>query len=97
MTEIGPDLAAFPVRGRSRRGWPGTALCGEGQAHSSRHESDACLECAAHGRCGLADPPEVGNRLPHCAARYATARKLASLVYRLLRWGREHGDEGKAA
>ena len=30
-------------------------------------------------------------------AVFATARKLATLVYRLLRWGQEYTDEGAAA
>ena len=30
-------------------------------------------------------------------AIFATARKLAQLVYRMLRWGQEYDDEGEAA
>ncbi len=30
-------------------------------------------------------------------AIFATARKLAQLVYRMLRWGQEYVDEGEAA
>ena len=43
---------------------------------------------------------------PHCTATrhkgmqttiFATARKLATLVYRMLHWGQDYVDEGEAA
>ena len=32
-----------------------------------------------------------------CEKVFATARKLATLIYRLLRWGRPYMDQGAAA
>ena len=39
----------------------------------------------------------IAQRLGGDVAVFATARKLATLIYRLLRWGQEYVDEGAAA
>ena len=72
----------------------------------ARAGSDAHVERAAHGGDG-ADPVQVGaggGAAPPQArhkgmktAVFATARKLAVLVYRMLRFGQDYVDEGEAA
>jgi hypothetical protein len=39
----------------------------------------------------------TANRLGADVATFATARKLATLIYRLLRWGTAYVDEGAEA
>jgi len=39
----------------------------------------------------------ISQRIGGDVAVFATARKLATLIYRLLRWGRAYVDEGAAA
>ena len=54
-------------------------------------------------RCAIARPlwertiEESRNRRGADIAVFATARKLATLIYRLLRWGQPYVDEGAAA
>lgn len=51
-----------------------------------------------HGRSALAAYyRRLATRLGADVAVFATARKLAQLIYRLLRWGRAYVDEGAAA
>jgi len=40
---------------------------------------------------------KLAQRLGGDVAVFATARKLATLIYRLLRWGQPYVDEGAAA
>jgi len=39
----------------------------------------------------------IAKRIGADVAVFATARKLATLIYRLLRWGKAYVDEGAAA
>jgi hypothetical protein len=39
----------------------------------------------------------IARRIGGDVAVFATARKLATLIYRLLRWGQPYVDEGAAA
>jgi len=40
---------------------------------------------------------QIARRAGGDVAVFASARKLATLIYRLLRWGQPHVDEGAAA
>ena len=63
----------------------------------------AALRMGARCRCATAGPPwertigESPQRRGGDIAVFATARKLATLIYGLLRWGQPYIDEGAAA
>lgn len=40
---------------------------------------------------------QIARRIAADVAVFATARKLATLIYRMLRWGQPYVDEGAAA
>jgi hypothetical protein len=110
LSEYGPDLSRFPsedefvshinlaprkpVTGgkpmkKKKRGSASTRVAGALRmaAVSLRHSKTAL---GAYYR-------RVARRLSGDVAVFATARKLAQLIYRLLRWGQPYVDEGAEA
>jgi len=111
ISEYGPDLSHFPtekqfvshvslaphkamsggkpVKKKKKRGSASTRVAGAlcMAALSLRH-SDTAL--GAYYR-------QIARRIGGDVAVFASARKLATLIYRLLRWGQPYVDEGAAA
>ena len=111
LTEYGPDLSRFPtekhfvshvtlapkqpmsggkpVKKKKKRGSASTRVSEalRSAALSLRHSQTALGAYCRH----------LAQRLGADVAAFATARKLATLIYRLLRWGHEYVDEGAEA
>ena len=111
MTEVGLDLQAFPNE-RHFVSWlrlaPRTAFSGgkplprkKGGGMGSNRVA-AALRMAAvsvqrsHSALG-ATFRRIARRKGYTVAVFATARKLAQLVYRMLRWGQDYVDIGEEA
>ena len=112
MTEIGPDLSAFPSekhftswlglvpRQAVSGGKPLAAKKGAGGmgatrvSNALRMASTALLRSKSALGAGLRRKARYKGMK---TAIFATARKLAVLVYRMLRWGQDYVDEGEAA
>jgi len=84
-----PTSAGKPVKTRKRRGGASTRVAGvlRMAALSLRHSETAL---GAYYR-------QIARRTGGDVAVFASARKLATLIYRLLRWGQPYVDEGAAA
>jgi len=110
LSEYGPDLSRFPTEKQfvaHMRLAPYTD-----QRRQTGQESEETRECErpsggrpADGRVSIrrsqtalgAYYRRIAQRLGADVAVFATARKLAPYVYRLLRWGQPYVDEGAAA
>jgi hypothetical protein len=110
LTEYGPDLSRFPtekqfvkhvtlaphkptsagrpVKKKKRNSASGRVGAALRMAATSLRHSDTAL--GAHNR-------QIARRIGGDVAVFATARKLATLIYRLLRWGQPYVDEGVEA
>ena len=111
LTEYGPDLSGFetekqfvshvtlapkkpvsggkPVKKKRKRGSASTRVAEvlRMAALSIRHSQTAL---GAYYR-------QIARRIGNDVAVFATARKLATLIYRMLRWGQPYVDEGAEA
>jgi transposase len=111
LSEYGPDLSRFPtehhfvshvtlaphkptsggkpVKKHKKRGGASSRVAGglRMAALSLRHSETALGAYYRH----------IARRKAGDVAVFATARKLATLIYRLLRWGQPYVDEGAAA
>lgn len=112
ITEIGPDLSAFPDEkhfaswlglvprkavsgGRPLPGKKGSAGMG-----ATRVSNALRMGATALIRSKSALGAALRRKARHAGMKtaiFATARKLAVLVYRMLRWGQDYVDEGEAA
>ena len=111
LTEYGPDLSAFPdekqfvshltlapnkpitggkpMKKKRKRGSASTRVAEAlRMAAASIRHSDTAL--GAYYR-------QIARRIGADVAIFATARKLATLIYRMLRWGQTYVDEGAQA
>jgi transposase len=108
LTEYGPDLSRFPTEKHfvSHMGLAphrpisgGRVLKKKNGRGSTSSRVAAALRLAAlslrHSQTALgAYYCQVARRIGADVAVFATARKLAVLIYRLLQWGQPYVDEG---
>jgi transposase len=110
LTEYGPDLSCFPTEKQfvshatlaPRRPTSGGKPVRKKQRNSASTRVAAALRMAAlsqrHSETALgACYRNIARRLGGDVAVFATARKLATYIYRLLRWGQQYVDEGAEA
>jgi transposase len=110
LSEYGPDLSRFPTEKEFVRHVtlaPHVPSSGgkplkKKKRNSASTRVAAALRMAAlslrHSRTALgAYYRKLAQRLGGDVAVFATARKLATLIYRLLRWGQPYMDEGVEA
>jgi transposase len=110
LSEYGPDLSRFPGEKQFVRHVtlaPHVATSGGKRVKKKKRSSSStrvatALRMAAlslrHSRTALgAYYRRMARRLGGDVAVFATARKLATLIYRLLRWGQPYVDEGAEA
>ena len=110
LSEYGPDLSRFPTEKQFVRHAtlaPNVAKSGGKPVKKKKRNSAstrvaAALRMAAlslrHSQTALgAYYRSIAQRIGGDVAVFATARKLATLIYRLLRWGQPYLDEGAAA
>ena len=110
LSEYGPDLSRFPTekefvshltlapRIRTSGGKP----VRKKQRNTASTRVASALRMAAlslrHSQTALgAYYRRIARRIAGDVAVFATARKLATLIYRLLRWGQQYVDEGVVA
>ena len=112
MTEIGPNLSAFPGE-KQFASWLGLAprhavtggkpMAGKRTSRgmgATRVSNVLRMAATALIRSKSALGAALRRKARHAGMKtaiFATARKLAQLVYRMLRWGQEYVDEGEAA
>jgi transposase len=110
ISEYGPDLSRFPTEKQfvsHATLAPHVAKSG-GKPIKKRKRNSASTRVAAalrmaalalrHSDTALgAYYRKISNRIGGDVAVFATARKLATLIYRLLRWGQPYVDEGAEA
>lgn len=111
LTEYGPDLSRFPTEKHFVSHVtlaPHQAISGgkpvkkKNKRGSASGRVAAALRIAAlslrHSQTALgAYYRQIARRLGADVAVFATARKLAILIYRMLRWGQSYVDEGTEA
>ena len=110
LSEYGPDLSRFPTEKHFVSHVtlaPHVAKSGgkplkRKKAHSTSSRVAAALRMAAlslrHSETALgAYYRKLKNRVGGDVAVFATARKIATLIYRMLRWGQPYVDEGAQA
>jgi transposase len=110
LSEYGPDLSRFPTEKHfvshvtlaPRRAMSGGKPVKRKKPNTASTRVAASLRMAAlslrHSRTALgAYYRKIARRLGGDVAVFATARKLATLIYRLLRWGQQYVDEGAEA
>jgi transposase len=110
LTEYGPDLSCFPTEKQfvshatlaPRRPTSGGKPVRKKKRNSASTRVAAALRMAAlsqrHSETALgAYYRNIARRLGGDVAVFATARKLATYIYRLLRWGQQYVDEGAEA
>lgn len=110
LTEYGPDLSRFPTEKQfishatlaPRKPTSGGKPLKKKRRNSASTRVSAVLRMASlsqrHSQTALgAYYRKIASRLGADVAVFATARKLASLIYRLLRWGHRYVDEGADA
>jgi transposase len=110
LTEYGPDLSCFPTEKQfvahttltPRRSTSGGKPIRKKKPNSASSRVAATLRMAAlsqrHSQTALgAYYRKMASRLGADVAVFATARKLATYIYRLLRWGQNYVDEGAQA
>jgi len=109
LSEYGPDLSKFPsekqfvshVTLAPRKAVSGGKPVKKKKRGSASTRVAAALRMAAlslrHSQTALgAYYRQIARRIGGDVAVFATARKLATLIYRLLRWGQPYVDEGAA-
>jgi len=109
LSEYGPDLSKFPnekqfvshITLAPRKAMSGGKPVKKKKRGSASTRVAAALRMAAlslrHSQTGLgAYYRQIARRIGGDVAVFATARKLATLIYRLLRWGQPYVDEGAA-
>jgi len=111
LTEYGPDLSCFPDEKQFVSHLtlaPKKAITGGKPVKKKRKRGSAstrvaeALRMAAtsmrHSQTALgAYYRQIARRIGADVAVFATARKLATLIYRMLRWGQPYVDEGVQA
>lgn len=110
LSEYGPDLSRFPTEKQfishatlaPRVPKSGGKPVKKKKRNSASTRVAAALRMAAlslrHSATALgAYYRSMARRIGGDVAVFATARKLASLIYRLLRWGKPYVDEGAEA
>ena len=110
LTEYGPDLSRFPTEKNfishatlaPRQAISGGQPLKKKKRGSASSRVSAALRSAAlslrHSQTALgAYFRHTAHRLGADVAAFATARKLATWIYRLLRWGQTYVDEGAEA
>jgi len=110
LSEYGPDLSRFPTEKQfvshatlaPRVPRSGDKPVKKKKRNSASTRVAAALRMAAlslrHSQTALgAFYRKIARRRGGDIAVFATARKLATLIYRLLRWGQPYVDEGAAA
>jgi len=110
FSEYGPDLSRFPTEKQfvshltlaPHVPTSGGKPLKKRKRYSASTRVAAALRMAAlslrHSQTALgAYYRKMAQRLGADIAVFATARKLATLIYRLLRWGQPYVDEGAAA
>jgi transposase len=110
LTEYGPDLSRFPTEKQfvshvtlaPHRPTSGGKPVKKKKRNSASTRVAAALRMAAlslrHSDTALgAYYRNIARRTKGDVAVFATARKLATLIYRLLRWGQAYIDEGAEA
>ena len=110
LSEYGPDLSQFPTEKQfvahatlaPHQATSGGKPVKKKKRGSASSRVAAALRMAAlslrHSKTALgAYYRQLARRLGGDVAVFATARKLATLIYRLLRWGQPYVDEGAAA
>jgi transposase len=110
LSEYGPDLSRFPTEGQfvshtmlaPYRPVSGGKPVKKRKRNSASTRVAAALRMAAlslrHSETALgAYYRTISRRIGGDVAVFATARKLATIIYRLLRWGQPYVDEGAEA
>jgi transposase len=111
MSEYGPDLSRFPDEKRFVSHLtlaPRQAVSGGKAVTKKKKKGTASTRVAAALRMAAlclrnsktalgAYYRQISRRLGGDVAVFATARKLATIIYRLLRWGQPYVDQGAAA
>ena len=110
LTEYGSDLSCFPTEKHfishmtlaPKKAMSGGKPLKKKKRGSASSRVSAALRSAAlslrHSRTALgAYFRHAAQRLGADVAAFATARKLGTLIYRLLRWGHAYVDEGAEA
>jgi hypothetical protein len=110
FSEYGPDLSRFPTEKEfvshvtlaPRRPMSGGKPVRKKKRNAASTRVAAALRMAAlslrNGSTALgAYYRKIARRIGGDVAVFATARKLATLIYRLLRWGQPYVDEGAEA
>lgn len=110
ISEYGPDLSSFPTEKQfvshvtlaphdPKSG--GKAVKKKKRGSASTRVAEALRMAALslrHSETALgAYYRHISRRIAADVAVFATARKLATLIYRMLRWGQPYVDEGTAA
>lgn len=110
LSEYGPDLSRFPTEKQflshltlvPKKPTSGGKPLKKKKRGSASHRVSATLRSAAlslrHSPTALgAHFRHLAQRLGSDVAAFATARKIAALIYRLLRWGQAYVDAGAQA
>lgn len=109
MSEYGADLSKFPSEKHfvshiglvPRKGISGGKPVKRKQSKTSTRVASALRMAALslrHSQTALgAYYRQIARRIGGDVAVFATARKLATLIFRLLRWGQPYVDQGAAA
>ena len=110
LSEYGPDLSRFPTEKHfvshatlaPHRPMSGGKPLRKKKRHTASGRVAGALRMAAlslrNGKTALgAYYRTIQRRIGGDVAVFATARKLATLIYRLLRWGQPYVDEGAEA
>jgi transposase len=110
LSEYGPDLSRFPTEKQfvkhvtlaPHKPTSGGKPVKKKKRNSASTRVAAALRMAAtslrHSETALgAHYRQIARRIGRDVAVFATARKLAVLIYRLLRWGQSYIDEGAEA
>jgi transposase len=110
LSEYGPDLSRFPTEKQfvshatlaPRRPMSGGKPVRKKKRNSASTRVAAALRMAALSLRNSATAlgayyRKIARRIGGDVAVFATARKLATLIYRLLRWGQPYVDEGAEA
>jgi len=110
VSEYGPDLSRFPTEKEfvshttlaPRQPTSGGKPARKKSRNSASSRVAAALRMAAlslrHSETALgAYYRHMARRIGGDVAIFATARKLATFIYRLLRWGQQYVDEGVEA
>ena len=111
LSEVGPDLQSFPTEDHFAswsRLTPRLSITGGKPIRKSQHKGTGATRVAAvlrmaasslkHSDSALgAYYRRLARRKDASVAIFATARKLAILIYRMLKYGTEYVDEGAKA